>query len=210
VYYTVEEGAHARGLRHDPINSLVAPRPIGWVSTIDGLGRRNLAPFSYFNLVSADPPIVMFAPNEKDDRGTAKDSFRNVSETREFVVNVVPWRLRVAMNLTSAVLEHGASEFELAGLTESASVSVRPPRVAEAPASLECRVLDIIPLPHRTGARRSHVVLGQVIVVHIDDAMIRDGVVDILKIAPMARLGGFEYTMVDHIETIRRPSGRAN
>ena len=209
MYYTIEAGHRAAGLLHNPFNSLIAPRPIGWVSTVDTQGRPNLAPFSYFNGVSADPPMVMFAPNEKDEVGTPKDSFRNVVETREFVINIVPWRLRNEMNLTSTVLGHGQSEFELAGLTPVPSHLVKPPRVGESPAALECKVWEIIALPPGRGARRYHVVLGEVVAVHISDDCIRNGKVDTLKLSPMARLGGFEYMSVDHVETIPRPPGGA-
>jgi flavin reductase (DIM6/NTAB) family NADH-FMN oxidoreductase RutF len=205
VFYTIEEGPRARGLRHNPINALVAPRPIGWVSTVDLLGRVNLAPFSYFNLVSADPPVVLFAPNEKDDRGTAKDSLRNVRETGEFVVNIVPWELRHAMNLTSAELAHGENEYLMAGVTQAQSVLVKPPRVRESPAALECKVYQIVALPHRAGGRRGHAVFGEVVGVHIEDSVIENGVVSTLKIAPMARLGAFEYSGIDRIEVIPRP-----
>jgi len=207
MYYTTAEGPRARGLKHNPINALVAPRPIGWINTIDSLGRPNLAPFSYFNLVSAEPPIVMFAPNEKDSAGTPKDSLVNVRQVPEFVVNIVPWRLREQMNLTSAVLEHGASEFEFAGLAPVPSTLVRPPRIAEAPASLECRVLQVVALPRYANGRQSHVVLGEVLAVHIDDAVISDGVLDVLALQPMARLGGHDYTWVEHVTRMPRPPG---
>lgn len=205
MFYTIEEGPQARGLRHNPINALVAPRPIGWVSTVDLLGRVNLAPFSYFNLVSADPPVVVFAPNEKDDQGTAKDSLRNVRETGEFVVNIVPWQLRFAMNLTSAELAHGENEYSMAGVTQAQSVLVKPPRVSESPAALECKVYQIVALPKRPGGRRGHAVFGEVIGVHIEDSVIDNGIVSTLKIAPIARLGAFEYSGIDRIEVIHRP-----
>jgi flavin reductase (DIM6/NTAB) family NADH-FMN oxidoreductase RutF len=210
MYYTISEGHQATGLRHNPLNALVAPRPIGWISTVDLAGRPNLAPFSYFNAISADPPFVMFAPNEKDSTGTEKDSLRNVRETGEFVVNIVPWRLREQMNLTSTVLAHGQNEFELAGLTPVPSQIVRVPRVLESPAALECRVYEIVPLPLVPGKRRSHVVIGEVLAVHIDDACVRDGRVDTLALEPMARLGGFEYIGVDKLVIIPRPPGAAS
>jgi flavin reductase (DIM6/NTAB) family NADH-FMN oxidoreductase RutF len=207
VFYTAADGHRASGLRHDPFNALVAPRPIGWVSTVDADGRPNLAPFSYFNGVSADPPIVMFAPNAKDAEGTPKDTLRNVRETSEFVVNVVPWRLREAMNETSRMVAHGVDEFALAGVTATPSRLVRAPRVLESPAALECRVINIVPLPSHAGGRQSHVVLGEVIAYHIDDAVIREGTVDPLLIQPMARLGGFNYTCVRETDVIPRPVG---
>lgn len=209
MYYRISEGHQSAGLRHNPINALIAPRPIGWISTVDKAGRPNLAPFSYFNAVSADPPFVMFAPNEKDTTGTEKDSLRNVRDTGEFVVNIVPWRLREQMNLTSTVLDHGKSEFELAGLTKAPSSIVRAPRVLESPAALECKVYEIVALPLVPGKRRSHVVIGEVLAVHIDDACIRDGKVDTLALEPMARLGGFEYIGVDDLVIIPRPPGGA-
>lgn len=205
MFYSIEEGPRACGLKHNPINALVAPRPIGWITTLDLLGRVNLAPFSYFNLVSADPPVVLFAPNEKDSQGVSKDSLRNVRETGEFVVNIVSWELRFAMNMTSSELAHGESEYELAGLTPTPSVLVKPPRVGESPAALECRVYQIVALPHRPGGRRSHAVFGEVVGVHINDAVIDGGIVSTLKIAPMARLGAFEYSGIDRIEVIPRP-----
>jgi flavin reductase (DIM6/NTAB) family NADH-FMN oxidoreductase RutF len=205
VFYTIEEGPLVRGLQHNPVNALVAPRPIGWVSTVDLLGRVNLAPFSYFNLVSADPPVVVFAPNDKDSEGVAKDSLRNVRETGEFVVNIVPWQLRFAMNLTSAELAHGENEYLTAGVTQAKSVLVKPPRVNESPAALECKVYQIVALPRRHGGRRSHAVFGEVVGVHIDDRVIEDGMVNTLKIAPTARLGAFEYSGIDRIEVIPRP-----
>lgn len=207
MFYTISDGHKSAGLRHNPLNALVAPRPIGWISTIDRDGRLNLAPFSYFNLVSADPPCVMFAPNGKDDRGTPKDTYRNVRETGEFVVNVVPWRLRDAMNLTSTVSPHGDSEFALAGLTPEASRLVKPPRVKESPGSLECKLLQIIDLPPGRQGRQYHAILGEVVAVHIDDEVIADGSIDVVKMAPMARMGGFEYTFVNFRELIPRPSG---
>jgi flavin reductase (DIM6/NTAB) family NADH-FMN oxidoreductase RutF len=205
MFYTIAEGHVAGGLKHNPVNALVAPRPIGWISTVDLLGRVNLAPFSYFNLVSADPPVVVFAPNDKDGVGTAKDSLRNVRETGEFVANVVPWQLRFAMNLTSSNLPHGENEFLMAGVTAESSNLVKPPRVREAPAALECKVYRIVALPHRPGKPRSHAVFGEVVGVHIDDAVLQDGKVDTLKIAPMSRLGSFEYAYVDRVEIIPRP-----
>lgn len=210
MYYTVEQGHQSAGLKHNPINALVAPRPIGWISSVDRDGRPNLAPYSYFNAVAADPPYVMFAPNEKDAAGTSKDSLRNVQETGEFVVNIVPWRLREQMNVTSTVLDHGRSEFELAGVTPTPSRLVRPPRVLECPAALECRVFQIVELPSVPGKRRTHVVLGQVIAIHIDDSCVRDGKVDTVMLEPMARLGGFEYIGVDKLEIIPRPPGAAS
>ena len=134
-----------------------------------------------------------------------KDSLRNVRETGEFVVNIVPWHLRFAMNLSSAELPHGENEYLFAGVTQSPSILVKPPRVTESPAALECKVYQIVEMPRRPGGRRSHAVFGEVVGIHIDDAVIEDGVVNTLKIAPIARLGAFEYSGIDRIEVIPRP-----
>jgi flavin reductase (DIM6/NTAB) family NADH-FMN oxidoreductase RutF len=206
MFYSIQEGHRSVHLKHNPLNALVAPRPIGWVSTRGADGRSNLAPFSYYNLASLDPPIVMFAPNEKDAGGNPKDTLRNIRDTGEFVVNVVSWELRLAMNLTSTPLECGDSEFLLAGLKEAPSVLVKPPRVAECPAALECRLIQIVALPSRPGGRQSHAVFGEIVGVHVQDTIIKDGLVDVLKIAPMARLGGTDYTSVEQIVVIPRPT----
>lgn len=206
MYYTSAQGPIAAGLRHNPLNALVAPRPIGWISTVDAAGHPNLAPFSYFNLFSIDPPVLVFAPNQKDPSGTPKDTLRNVREVPEFVAHVVPWRLRREMNATSAVLPHGQSEFEHAGLDVKPSTLVRPCRLAAAPAAMECRVIDIVALPQLRPNRHSHLVIGEILAVHIADEVVRDGCVDVLALAPMARLGGFDYTHVESVEVIPRPT----
>jgi flavin reductase (DIM6/NTAB) family NADH-FMN oxidoreductase RutF len=125
---------------HNPFPALVAPRPIAWVSTISGTGAVNLAPFSHFNIVSIDPPMVMFAPNCKDGSGTHKDTLRNVLEMQEFVVSVVSGDQRVAMNATSRGLRYGESEFDAVGIAAAGSINVRPPRVADSRAALECKL----------------------------------------------------------------------
>src|SRR5690606_22904809 len=130
------------GFKRSLFNAIVAPRPIGWISTISHSGQVNLAPFSQFNLVSTAPPVVMFSCNTPDDRAE-KDTLANVRETKEFVTNLVSWDLREAMNLTSTPCPHGVDEFELANLKKAPSVKVRAPRVADAPANLECELLQI-------------------------------------------------------------------
>ena len=196
-------------LKFNPLNALVAPRPIGWITTIDRQGRINLAPYSYFNAFSSDPPIVGFAPNARlggaDSRTNAKDTLRNVREVPEFTASIVSADLAVQMNETSRELPYGESEFTAAGLTAMASVNVRPPRVGEARAALECRVFDVITLPAARDGRTSHLVLGEVIGVYIDDALITDGRVDSIALAQVARLGYNDYTNVASIYAMRRP-----
>ena len=191
------------GLPHDPFKSLVLPRPIGWISTRDREGRINLAPYSFFNAVASDPPIVMFAANGHHPDGGIKDSARNAEDTGEFVANLATWDLRDAMNASSAHLARGVDEFEVAGLTAAPCRLVGAPRVLESPVSLECRTLQIVELPG--GKERNRVVFGQVAGIHIDDAVLRDGIVDVERMRPIARLGYHDYTVVERIFSLARP-----
>jgi flavin reductase (DIM6/NTAB) family NADH-FMN oxidoreductase RutF len=191
-------------LSHNPMNSLVAPRPIGWISTINSSGQVNLAPFSYFNAVSAEPPFVMFAPTAKPD-GSMKDTFRNVSEVPEFVANLATWELREQMNQSSKSLDYGIDEMQAAGLHATPSVKVKPPRIAEAKASLECEVFEIIALPEDKEGRQNHVVIARVVGIQIDDELIVDGVVDSSSIRYMSRLGRHDYAVIDELYEMQRP-----
>ena len=200
MFYSPREGDH--GLRHDPFKAIVAPRPIGWISSVDGDGRPNLAPYSFFNAISARPHIVMFASTGR------KDSVRNISETGEFVCNLATWDLREAVNASSAVLPHGVSEFEATGLAMAPSRNVRPPRVAAALAALECRHLksdDIAGLDGRWSG--TVVVYGEVVGIHVDDSVIRDGRFDIAAARAIARCGYMDYSVVDSVFAMQRPPG---
>jgi flavin reductase (DIM6/NTAB) family NADH-FMN oxidoreductase RutF len=204
MFYDPRENLRPAPLSHNPFNALVAPRPIGWIGTLSASGEHNLAPFSYFNAVSADPPTVVFAPNEKS-AGGAKDTLANVREIGEFTVSIVSEPLARAMNLTSAELPRGVSEYERAGLVSRPSRSVRPHHVAEARAVLECTVWDIVELPARPGGRGSHLVIGTVIGIHIDDRLIVGGRVDTVALAPVSRLGYFDYDVVRESFEMKRP-----
>jgi flavin reductase (DIM6/NTAB) family NADH-FMN oxidoreductase RutF len=183
--YHIYEPKHGHGLAHDPLNSIVVPRPIGWVSTLDAEGRRNLAPYSFFNLYSYKPPIVGFCSNGW------KDSVRNCDATREFVWNLATRELAEAMNATSAPLPHGADEFERAQLAAAPSRLVKPPRVAASPVAFECKVTQLIPLTTLQGApANSWLTLGEVVCIHIDKRLIVDGVYDTIRAHPIARGGG--------------------
>lgn len=197
-FYEPREG---HGLRHDPFKSIVAPRPVGWVSTISAEGRVNLAPYSYFNAVCDKPPMLMFSS------AGWKDSVANVEATGEFVWNLATRALAERMNETSRPLPPGEDEFDHAGLEKAPSRLVRPPRVAASPASLECRLLSITELRGLDGAGTGHhLVLGEVVGVHIRPEVIRDGVYDILAARPIARCGGpGDYAEVDHLFDMRRP-----
>lgn len=190
------------GLRHDPFNAIVAPRPIGWVATLDAQGRPNLAPYSFFNAFNYTPPIVGFC-------STAwKDSVANVAETGEFVWNLVTRELAERMNATSATVAHGVDEFALGGLTPASSRKVRAPRVLESPVNFECRVTQIIQLKTAAGDDvTSWLTLGEVVMVHIDPALLNDGVYDTAAARPVVRGGGpadyFEITPEARFRMVR-------
>src|SRR5689334_8733220 len=156
-------------LRYDAFKAILAPRPIGWISTVDTQGRVNLAPYSFFNGVASRPPLVMFASEGH------KDSVANIEATGEFVCNLATWDLREAMNETSAPVPHGASGMERAGLEPAPCRLVRAPRVKAAPCALECRLLRIVALDDLAGKPSgAHVVFGQVVGIHIDDRFVKD------------------------------------
>jgi flavin reductase (DIM6/NTAB) family NADH-FMN oxidoreductase RutF len=172
------------GLPHDPFKAIVAPRPIGWITTVDADGRVNLAPYSFFNAFNSNPPIVGFASEGR------KDSLRNVEATGEFVCNLATRPLAEVMNRCSAPLPQGESEMDFAGIESAPSRLVKPPRVANTPAALECRVLQIVAMKDLEGREvNTHLVLGQVVGVHIDRAYLKDGVFDTKAARPIGRCG---------------------
>ena len=203
MFYETRTNGH--GLRNNPFKSLIVPRPIGWITSIDKQGRVNLAPFSFFNAVAEEPPMVMFAPGGRKADRHIKDSRANVEETGEFVCNLSTWELRDAMNLTSANLAVGEDEMKHAGLTPAPSALVKPPRVKESPVHFECRLWKVIDLPSHDKDEPHCMVVGEVVGVHIDDALIKDQRVDIVAAQPIARLGYSEYSVVDSKFSMRRP-----
>ncbi len=192
-------------LRFSPFKALVVPRPIGWISTVSTGGDINLAPFSFFNGVSDDPPCVMYCPNGSHPDGGPKDSLKNAEETGEFVFNLCNWDLREKMNLTAEHLPRNVDEMAAAGLEAAPSEKVAPPRVAAAPAAFECRYIQTVELPAGTGGRKSHIVIGEVIGIHIDESVIVDGIVDIGLLQPVARLGYMDYAVVREGFSMARP-----
>ena len=179
------EPRKGHGLPHDPFNAIVGPRPIGWVSTRSAQGALNLAPYSFFNAFNYVPPIVGFASIG------AKDTLRNVQETGEFVWNLATRDLADAMNQTCAAVGPEVSEFALAGLTPLPSTQVQPPRVAESPVTMECRCTQILQLQGADGAQvPTWLVLGEVVAVHIDTALLKDGVYDTAGAGHILRAGG--------------------
>jgi flavin reductase (DIM6/NTAB) family NADH-FMN oxidoreductase RutF len=194
------EPAKGHGLPHDPSKAIVAPRPIGWISTIDKEGKINLAPYSFFNAFSTKPFIVWFSSEGE------KDSATFAEETGEFVANLVSRDLAQKMNRTAVDAPRGVSEFGYADLAMAPSRLVAPPRVAEAPAALECRVTEIIRPRALDGTQTSAVVVaGEVVGVHIDDAYLKDGMFDIVRAGNVSRLGYMDYASIDEIFSMRRP-----
>jgi flavin reductase (DIM6/NTAB) family NADH-FMN oxidoreductase RutF len=202
MFYDVSANDH--GLPHDPFKALVAPRPIGWVTAISAKGEVNLSPYSFFNAISDRPHMVAFSSDGRKDAATF------IEETGEFVCNLATYDLRDQVNATSAPLPRGDSEIIHAGLTAVPSQLVKPPRVAEAPAALECKWLNTVPLkPLGDAAARYLLVIGQVVGVYIDDRFIDDGLVDTAAMRPIARAGYHDY-FVATPETkfsMRRPKG---
>jgi flavin reductase (DIM6/NTAB) family NADH-FMN oxidoreductase RutF len=188
-------------LAHDPFKAIVAPRPIGWVSTVDRDGAVNLAPYSFFNALGENPPMLAFSSMGP------KDSQAFAGEVREFVWNLVTAELIAEMNETSAPLPRGVSEFERAGLEMAASRLVAPPRVAAARCAMECRVTHHLDLHDIEGRPTDqHLVIGQVIGVHLDETAIESGIVETATLRPVARLGGpGDYTVVESSFELLRP-----
>ena len=177
----------------------VVPRPIGFISTVSVDGKLNLAPFSFFNAVCGDPPIVAFAASFRNPR---KDSYVNIKSTGEFVVNIVNEEIAQNMNLTSGEYPHGHDEFEISGLTPIASDLVNAPRVAESPVNMECKLRQIIDFSEKPHG--ASLVLGEVIRFHVDDWIVHDYKIDPDKLRAIGRMGGNEYTRTrDRFEMIR-------
>ena len=171
-------------LPHDPFKAIVAPRPIGWIGTVAADGTRNLAPYSYFNAVCDAPPMLMFSSNGR------KDTLRNAEATGCFTWNLATRPLADRMNRTSAPVASDVDEFELAGLTATPGTMIPAPRVAESPAALECRVVQVVALHDLAGAPADHfMVVGQVVGVHIDPAFLKDGLFDTAATRPILRAG---------------------
>jgi flavin reductase (DIM6/NTAB) family NADH-FMN oxidoreductase RutF len=200
-------------LSHSELYSLilnsVAPRPIAWVSTLSTSGQPNLAPFSFFNCVCVEPPLLAFAPGLRAPKqpgvahGEAKDTLRNVRETKEFVVNIVTYELAEAMNLTSGEYDASVNEFELAHIATAASQVVRPPRVAASPVSFECRLYQI--LDFSTAPESGSLVIGEIVSIHVGDANMKDGKLDRNSLDLIGRMGGIQYTRTTQRFEMARP-----
>lgn len=200
MFYKPENG---HGLPHNPFKAIVAPRPIGWISTRGRDGNDNLAPYSFFNAVADDPPQVMFSSTgAKSDRDGTKDSVSNIRETGVFAVNIVSFELSDAMSTTSGPFEKTTDEFIQSKLRKAECETIACPRVAAAPATLECRLTEFVKLQ---GAHNV-LVLGTVTGVHIASEHLNNGVLDVTSYKPLTRLGYRDYSVVDNVFSLNRPN----
>ena len=199
MYYDPRKNDH--GLPHSPFTAIVVPRPIGWISSVSRDGVVNLAPYSFFNMISGYPPFVMFSSNPR------KHSQTNAEETGEFVANLATWDLREEVNASSAEFGPGVSEPERVGLEMVPCREVKVPRVARSPVAIECKYSKTVELFGSDGKRNpSSVVIGEAVGVHIDDDLIVNGHVDVTRMKPIARLGYMDYCVVEDFFTIHRPA----
>jgi flavin reductase (DIM6/NTAB) family NADH-FMN oxidoreductase RutF len=190
---------------HDPFKGMIIPRPIGWISTMSRAGAVNLAPYSYFNAFSSTPMIVGFSSEGE------KDSQAFAAETGEFVWSMATYGLREQMNATSTALQRGESEFEHAGLETAPSRLVKPPRVRASPAALECKVTQVVRLTDVDGKDATRVlVLGQVVGMHVDERFLKNGRLDAVAMQTIARCGYDEYTVIERVFSLARPTGGGN
>lgn len=202
MFYKIQDNTH--GLPHDPFKAIVAPRPIGWISSISRSGDVNLAPYSFFNAISDAPPMVMISSNQR------KDTLINIEETGEFVCSLATRGLSDAMNMSSAPVKKGVDEFKLAELQPAKSTIVGPPRVASSPAALECRLWKVISVPQSLDSDENsdyNLILGFVVGVYIDDQYLVEGLFDTARAGVIARMGYMDYCHVssENTFTLNRP-----
>ncbi|KIM95884.1 hypothetical protein OIDMADRAFT_33292 [Oidiodendron maius Zn] len=203
IFYEPPKGEKS-GLPHDPFKSFVIPRPIGWISTTSVDGIDNLGPFSQFNNVSFDPPTIMFVGHQSVYKRRSKDSVVNARETGEFVWNMATYDTREAVNMSA--LESWDDEFPVAGVTKAPSRVVKPPRVAESPVQFECKTHSVIRIQGDSLVGHSDIVIGRVVAIHVKGEYITgDGLFDVLKAAPLARLGYHQYTAITNVFDMKMP-----
>ena len=202
MFYEPKDG---HGLPHNPFNAIVTPRPIAWVATRGADGSDNLAPYSFFNAVAYVPPQVMFASTgAKPDRDGTKDSVANIRDTGVFAINVVEYAARDVMNQTSGPWERETDEFGLAAIEKAACETIDCPRVAGAPATLECKLTQIVQLE----GEANFVVFGEVIGIHLRDDCLVDGTFDVTRFNPLTRLGYRDYSVIREVFSLKRPGDK--
>lgn len=189
------------GLPHDPFKAIVSPRPIAWIST-RGAGGDNLSPYSFFNAVAGNPPQLIFSSNAtKPDRERGKDTLSLIEETGVFCVNIAGWDLREEMNASSAPYPADTDEFEAVGLEKAECQEIDCPRVAAAPASLECHLKQVVELD----GDHNYLVIGRVVAFHLADAHLKEGIFDVTSYRPLSRLGYMDFASVDEVFSLPRP-----
>lgn len=199
MFFRPEDG---HGLSHNPFKAIVSPRPIAWISTRDVKGTSNLAPYSFFNAMADAPPQVVFgSTGTKDDQDESKDTVSNIRATGVFCINIVAEHLKDAMNASTAPLDKNVDEFQVAGLAAAPCDSIDCLRVAEAPASLECEMSQII----RLEGENNFMVTGRVTGIHMRDEYIKDGRFDVTSFKPLTRLGYKDYSAIDALFELDRP-----
>ena len=205
-----EVGMKPPPFKHTVYNALVMPRPIGWISTLSTTGVVNLAPFSFFNSLTANPPCVMYCPNGfKQGTEEHKDSLVNVEATGEFVFNMCTYEQREQMIISAAVSPASTDEMAQAGIEPATCEKVKPPRVKGSPIVLECKYLQTVHLPAAPNGSRQNAIVGQVVGIHVDESVITDGIIDVRKMNPLARLGYLDYATLDmdNLFSLKPPGG---
>ena len=199
MFYDPESG---HNLPHDPFKAIVSPRPIGWISSIDKEKNVNLAPYSFFNAIADNPPMIMFSiTGQKKNDDSLKDTLKNIIDTKCFVINIVGKDLLQQMNQTSGNYPKDTDEFILAKLEKSNCVHMDIPRVKKSPASLECKLYKVLELP----GFKNNMVIGKVVGVHISDKILKNGIFDVLSYDPIARMGYKDFTTVSTKFELERP-----
>ena len=199
MFYEPKKG---HGLPRDPFKALIAPRPIGWFTTLNDDGTLNLGPYSFFNAVGDAPPVIFFSAGPRSD-GRLKDSARNAEKRGEFVHNMVTWDLRDAMNTSSDNVEPGVDETKLANLALADSNILTTPRLADPPVSMECKYMHTVEIPQDTEEGPSRLVFGEVVGIHIDESIMAEGRVALARAKPISRLGYAEYAVVNEESIFR-------
>lgn len=195
MFFEPDKNDH--GLPYNPIKACVVPRPIGWITSLDAAGKVNVAPFSFFNMLSYNPPFCLFSAGGHSDDHEDKDSVANIKATGEFIYNMATWDQRHAMSETGMIVDRTVDELAATGLEAEPSRLVKPPRIKGSPAQFECKLHDIVVLPGNSKMAIHHVVFGRVVGVHIaDDAISEDGIFEVDRVRPIARLGYKDYSWI--------------
>ncbi len=207
MFYEIKYNNH--GLKYNPFKSCIIPRPIGWITTISNDGIDNCAPYSFFNGVSSDPPMVMFANNgPSPSKIGPKDTFSNIKNNKEFVVNIATYESKDKMNQTCMPLEREKSEIDFASLETKASKLIKPKSLKISPINMECILHKVVDLPVVNDNEYNGVIIGEVIGISIEDEYIKDEKVDVKKLKPLARLGYMDYSVIDNIFEMNRPGNK--